>query len=487
MKLTRRALLGGLLAQGAGTAIAAPTSSQRPKPRPDDVYESAIPSVQSLVDGANLNGEVSFAVADARTGQILESRGPTLGQPPASTAKAMTTLYALDRLGPDHRFTTRLVATGPLRNGRLEGDLILLGGGDPTLDTDDLAAMASQLKDRGLREIAGRFRVSTGDIPETREIDVEQPDHVGYNPGVGGLNLNFNRVHFEWTRKGGDYVVTMEARAPNYSPGVTMARMDVVDRTGPVYTYADREGRDEWTVARGALGDSGARWLPVRRPALYCGDAFLSVARSFGINLGTEVAVTPGRVSGDVLAAHDSAPLTDILRDMLKYSTNLTAEAVGLAASLAGGPPPATLADSAQRMSEWLFAQFSITSARFEDHSGLGDDTRISAGDMVRAIVAAGPDSRLRSLMKDFPIEGRGDLDIDAKTGTLNFVSALTGYVGAADGTDLAFAIFCTDIDRRDALTVDQRERPEGGRYWLGRARNLQRELISRWALMYTS
>jgi D-alanyl-D-alanine carboxypeptidase/D-alanyl-D-alanine-endopeptidase (penicillin-binding protein 4) len=89
--------------------------------------------------------------------------------------------------------------------------------------------------------------------------------------------------------------------------------------------------------------------------------------------------------------------------------------------------------------------------------------------------------------MKGFPIEDMPNAPVQAKTGTLNFVNALTGYVDAPDGTELAFAIFCADVERRDALPMSQRERPEGGRSYAGRARHLQRELIERWAILYGS
>lgn len=485
MTLTRRAMMAGLLAGAAQPVLAnAPATSPRPLARDPELRKALIPSAGDLVDAANLGGRVSFAVADAGTGEILESRAPLLPQPPASTAKALTTLYGLDALGPDFRFATRLVATGPLVDGRLEGDLILAGGGDPTLDTDALGDMAAALKEAGLREITGTFRIWTGTLPEVREVDAEQPDHVAYNPSISGLNLNFNRVYFGWERTKDTYEVSIEARDARFRPGVSVAQMEVVDRRTPVYTYTDTGDADAWTVARGALGGGGARWLPVRRPALYAAEVFRTLARSHGIQLGQET----GRAQsdeGEVLVEHLSAPLSDILRDMMEYSTNLTAEIVGLTASRRRMGEVPTLAASAGHMSGWLGETMLARSAAFEDHSGLGDDSRISAADMVKAMVKAGPDSRLRDLMKPFPVEAMPGVEVAAKTGTLNFVSALTGFETAPNGRELAFAIFCADVPRRDALAPSQRERPEGGRYWIGRSRNLQRALLARWGGLY--
>ena len=245
--------------------------------RDEDHYKRAVPDADAIINGAKLSGDVAFAVAKADTGAWLECRNEQIGTPPASVTKAITALYALDALGPDHQFETRLCATGPVENGALQGDLVLVGGGDPTLDTNGMADMAAQLKAAGVRAVTGDFKVFEAALPVLRQIDPEQPDHVGYNPAVSGLALNFNRVHFEWKRASGQYTVTMDARSDKYRPAVVMAAMQVADRSTPVYTYEERSGKDHWTVARGALGGGGARWLPVRKPGLYAGDVFATM------------------------------------------------------------------------------------------------------------------------------------------------------------------------------------------------------------------
>ncbi len=455
-------------------------------PRGEGARAAALPSADDLVARARLGGRVSYAVADAATGRMLEVRDPLLRQPPASTAKALTALYALDALGPDRRLTTRLIATGPVADGRIEGDLVLAGGGDPTLDTDALADMAAALKAAGVREIAGIFRTWAGALPKCHEIDPEQPDHVGYNPAIAGLTLNYGRVHFEWARSGDGYAVTMDARSGTLRPAVATSFMSIVDRPAPVYAYAQTDGRDDWTVSRRALGTGGARWLPVRDPAAYAADVFATLARAQGIVLGTAVPLKTAP-TGTVLVTRDSAPLGAMVRDMLKYSTNVTAEHLGLLATTARGKVPGTLQDSAGTMNAWLARHLGAGSAGLEDHSGLGDDSRISAADMAQAMVRAGLDGPLRGRLKPFALPDSPGVGVLAKTGTLNFVNALTGYADAPGDRTLAFAIFCSDVPRRDALTMAQRERPDGGRAWAGRARTLQRALLGRWGTAYAA
>jgi D-alanyl-D-alanine carboxypeptidase/D-alanyl-D-alanine-endopeptidase (penicillin-binding protein 4) len=456
------------------------------------LFRRAIPSGADLVDQAALGGRVGFAVADAVTGRMLEVFHPLHPLPPASVAKAVTCAYGLDRLGPGYRFRTRLVADGTMADGRLDGDLWLVGSGDPLFDTDALAAMAGELRRLGLREVTGRLLLADGALPQLFQIDPEQPEHVGYNPAISGLNLNFNRVHFEWTRQAGEYTVTMDARSEALRPAVQIARMRVEDRAGPVYTYDQIDGRDQWTVARGALGDQGARWLPVRRPGAYVAEVFESLARSNGLTFREVDLAAAAPEAATVLVEHVSEPLEDILRGMMRWSTNLTAEVVGLLATQTGGVQPTDLRASADAMSVWMRDRMGARQAQFVDHSGLGDQSRIRAQDMVSALVTAGPNGMLRRLMRDIPMrDERGNLrenhfvEAVAKTGTLNFVSSLAGYARTRTGRDLAFAIFCGDVERRAALSVEERERPPGGRDYSARARRLQQQLIDRWAIMY--
>ncbi len=471
-----------MLAGGAEAALGAPASTVRPAPRPAIPTDAQV--ADRLIARAGLGDTVSFALADMRSGEIVAARKPLLRQPPASTAKTITALYALDRLGPRHRFATQLLATGPLRDGRIEGDLVLAGGGDPTLDTDGLGVLAERIEAAGVRAVAGRYLVWPGALPRIGRIDPDQPEHVGYNPALSGLNLNYNRVHFAWERAAEGYEVSLLAPGMHHAPAVRSARMQVVDRAGPIYTYTAAPGVDEWTVARKALGRNGARWLPVRNPARYAAEVFGILARGRGLAL-PEPEIVDAEPAGTLLCEVKSADVQSILRDMLHYSNNMTAEVVGLAASAAAGVAPSGLAASAARMNAWVGAGMDGREPRLVDHSGLGQGSRIAAADMVRTLVRLGAQAPLPPLLKPFELGDGATADVSAKTGTLNFVNALVGYMTAQSGRPLAFAIYTSDLARRDALTLAERERPEGGRAWAGRARTLQRELLRHWAVAH--
>ncbi|MFN6979827.1 MAG: D-alanyl-D-alanine carboxypeptidase/D-alanyl-D-alanine-endopeptidase, partial [Gemmobacter sp.] len=389
---------------------------------------TAAPATADLIAAARLGGRVSCAVIDVATGAMLDGVEPDLPLPPASVAKAITALYALDRLGPGHRFATRVIATGPVAGGIVQGDLVLAGTGDPTLTTDGLGDLAAALRARGLRGATGRFLVHAGALPAASMIDDTQPVHVGYNPAIAGLNLNFNRVHVEWKKAQGGWQVQVDARGERFVPLVRGARVRLVDRAAPAFTYADRDGAEVWTVATAALGNGGSRWLPVRRPAAYAGEVFRTLAAAQGITLG-EPASLPQAPGGTVLAEVASEPLGPMIRAMLRHSTNLTAEVLGLTASGAGG-----LRASAQAMSDWAGARYGAA-VRLVDHSGLGAASRIAAQDMARIMAAAHRAGALPPMLRPFPVrEGKGGPVVVAKTGTLNFVSGLAGYATPPSG-----------------------------------------------------
>lgn len=449
------------------------------------------PGLKQLVKAAGLSGAQSIVVCDAVTGKPLESFGAKVNLPPASVTKTITSLYALHHLGSDFRYNTRVIGTGPIKDGVLKGDLILAGGGDPNMDSDGLADLAAQLKAKGIKAVSGKFRVYSRALPYQRSIDPEQPDHVGYNPAVAGINLNYNRVYFEWKRTAKGYSVAMDARTQKFRPAVERIRMKIVNRSAPLFTYKNTGTIENWTVARTALGKSGGRWLPVRDTERYAGEVFRTLAALYGVKLPASVGqLRPPK--GTVLAQIDSASLKNVIKKMLKFSTNLTAEVNGLTTSRHRGSKATTLAGSAREMEAWLETAYKVKGAKFVDHSGLGDGTRVCARLMTDVLVKTGWTGPLRPLFKEIPlVNAKGKKapitgsDVVAKTGTLNFTSALSGYIDCPNGRKLAFTILTADLGKRAKLDKSKSERPQGARGWRKRSKGLQQKLLRRWVLEY--
>ena len=419
--------------------------------------------------------EVGYTVFDIDSGAILAERQPDTAFLPASVAKLPTMAAAIALLGPEHRFITALFGTGPVTGGVLRGNLILKGGGDPSLATEDLQELAAALRARGVRRIAGRFLFDITALPELPEIDTGQPWTAGYNAGVGALSLNFNRVQRVLTLNG-----TGEQRAEFWS-------VSDVGRYALDGTAVDAEFFPTPSDAPERV------WLPVRHPGLVAATVFRQVATEAGIALPTPATgLLPARAS--LLAAHESAPLAELARNVLRYSNNLSAELIGLAAARRIDPELDLRHDTLSRSAAVLAARLATVdddadwnSFQLANHSGLTSASRVTPRQMAALLRAAGP-----ALWDLLPGKDEGKAlanSVRAKSGTLAYASALAGTLRTASGRWLGFALFVADSPRRRELdaTMDRSvaEMPAEARAWLVRARNLQAELLAHWAARF--
>ena len=145
-------------------------------------------------------------------------------------------------------------------------------------------------------------------------------------------------------------------------------------------------------------------------------------------------------------------------------------------------------------MSFWARETLGMSGARLVDHSGLGEQSRLTAEGMALGLARVHKHGALQPILKPVAFKdanGRKQKDhpvkVAAKTGTLYFVSGLAGYVTATDGRELAFAIFAADRDRRAKLPKKLGDRPPGASSWNNRAKRLQQTLIQRWGTVYGS
>ena len=293
-------------------------------------------------------------------------------------------------------------------------------------------------------------------------IDPGQPAAAGYNATISGANLNFNRVFLAWTP--GEKGPRLAFSAPGETWSATPAAIVAELTPGGIVGHRIEGGREVWSLPRPGLRGRGSVWLPVRAPGRYAGDVFGQLAAGAGLALPEAEQATAA--AGAAVAEHASPALGDMLRDMLRYSTNLTAECVGLRASQARGLAPGGLAASAAAMSGWAQARYGLEATRLVNHSGLSDASRLTARDMV-GVLAGAADGPLPGLLPERPIldEARkpvadSGVRVVAKTGTLNFASGLAGYM--LGQRRLAFAIFAADSGAAGAGAAGGARRPAG-------------------------
>jgi D-alanyl-D-alanine carboxypeptidase/D-alanyl-D-alanine-endopeptidase (penicillin-binding protein 4) len=398
---------------------------------------------------------------------------------------------ALDVLGPEHRYRTDLLARGVLDGGVLYGDLILRGGGDPALDLADLLGLAVRLKTRGVRQVDGRFLIDDSALPRLSEIEPTQPPEAAYNPSIGALSLAFNRVRVAW-RGGGRidaaalpplYEARFEAAPPARLPpgGVALAR---ADERAVVWQVADR-GRRRQMIE-----------LPVKDPGFHAGYVFRQLAGAQGISLGPPVrGVTPS--GAYLVATNESAPLLHLLRDMLVYSNNMMAETIGLSAAARLGDVSGGLDDAGNLLLDHLarmLPEVDWRGAVLGNFSGLDGTGRLTPRQLAAILRYGWHNDALPALLPGGGWSGtlirRFDgvdeaLRVWAKTGTLNYGSALAGYVFPMTDRPAVFVTMVSDVGARDAYDAllpypGPAARTAAGA-WLGRARALQDSLVESW------
>lgn len=448
--------------------------------------------------------DLGYVVFDLATGETLRQRNADELFIPASVAKLPTTVTALDALGGDHRFVTTALATSVPAAGVIRGDLYLRGGGNPLLDNEDLEELVLTLKASGVRQVTGGFYYDDSTLASFERIEPSQPYAATYNPAVSALTLNFNRVQVRWdTDKQGRTLATARAVSKTHALpieritfGTAKAAID-----GAPFLLADASAAERWLMSP-RLKRKGHAWLPVRDGGAAAAAAFRALAQIHGIALPPP---QPGtvRTAMVALAQHQSDPLAEIARLVLKYSNNLAAELVGLAASHRLTGDRHTLEESSAVMEDWL--REAIPDADWggfdlANHSGLSSDSRVSPEQMAAIVRYAMahrhggvsfsellPPIRWEGEVNEDNDTGPVDLRVRAKTGTMSYGRGLAGYLQTASGRMLGFAVFLSDLDARADMDAQADPRilfsPPEARAWTRRARRFEKDLVTDWLM----
>ena len=480
-------------------------AATRPGARPDLAVPHRAPCAPSCTAAERLALELdllfgapavqqaiwSIRVQSLETGELLYALNPDTLVMPASNMKIVTLATAAERLGWDYRFETRLETGAPATAGVLHGDLVVVGGGDPSINgqggppDEVFAGWAAALRQAGISRIDGHIVGDDDAFDDERYGDEWSWDDFayGYQAPVGALQVDEGLV---------DVVI-----APGREIGAPAAAalrtdnsgLDVVSRatTGAAGTRADvdifRFPGSRVLEVRGTIplgGPEVVREAAVDNPTLF----FVRTLRAALIARGIAVAgdaidgddlpaaasadlpATAGRSDGPavvppparpaarrVLARHLSAPLSEVARRLMKVSQNLYAETFMRALSLTPGPASAAASQQVQAeiLESWGIAPGHYALA---DGSGLSRHNLVTASTIVRILQAmartprhaeafeatlpiAGADGTIASRMK----ATRAENNVKAKTGTLRRVRALSGYVTTIDGERVVFAI----------------------------------------------
>ncbi len=421
-------------------------------------------------------------VVDAATGDTLYQRNAGKSFVPASNTKLYTTAAALDLLGADYTFVTRLYTQGSVSGGTLKGNLVVRGGGDPVIggrfNGGDRTALfrewARQLKSQGITRI-------TGDVVGDDDLFDDVPLGYGWNwddetywysAQLSALSFNDNcvDVSIRGHRAGRPARVTWE---PGNTTYVQMINETMTRPSGfgieEGYERARGTNRIVLTSEVGA-GVTDEESLTVENPTAYFAYVLREVLRKEGIRVEGEARdvddldARPDYGALREVATHTSPPLSDVVEVINKVSHNLYADLLLKTLGTLPAPVDTSLEmGSAARgvaVAMQTFARAGLDTARVRlvDGSGLSRGNWVTPemsvsllrylhthpdttarGVFYRSLPIGGVDGTLRSRFQ----EGPARLQVRAKTGSLGGVSSLAGYVTTADGRRLAFSLMC--------------------------------------------
>lgn len=451
---------------GSGSALVAPTAPAAKRPWLTEHLARSLGAHPTLG-----RARIGVAVVDLETGTELFASNADLELNLASNTKLLTSVAALGTLGNGFRWRTTVLAEKPPDDaGVLDGDLYVRGKGDPMLNAHQLDELAAEVAARGVRTVEGRLVIDTGyfdEVTEPPHFDEQPKERAGFRAPVASFGVARSALTVTVVPDpGGGATVTLEPDTGGYyeltkhevtssAEGRTRLRVETklvrghyeVEVTGTI-----KRGEGSWEHRQ-----------RIEDPARFAAEVFKRALAEHGVTI-KQRAIATGTVplTAKPIAVHESQPLPDILRFMNKASDNYVAESVlkTLGAETKTPPAPAAWADGIAAVRTYLATiGLPAGSYRADNGSGLFSSTEVSAHQLTTLLAAAHANYRIGpDLLSTLPIGGvdgtlakrwighpaRGR--VRAKTGTLDKVVTIAGYIAADSGHPLAFAILLNDV-----------------------------------------
>lgn len=367
---------------------------------------------------------------------------------PASVMKIVTTNAALDLLTPAYRWKTEIYRNGNLANWVLQGDLVIKGYGDPSLKAQDFWRLLISLRQAGVKKISGDLIIDKSYFAvSTNNDSFDSEKWRAYNAQPSAFLVNGRNTSFKFTT--GDQLVniTQEFELPevvivNKLKSVAGACGDWRSRM----TYDVQPGDDKAVVIfSGSYGaECGERFLELSlfEDEKYAFFTFKKLWRELGGEFNGALKLQQTPIDAVKVLEQQSEPLGSIVRDINKWSNNVMARQLLLTIAAEKAGLPATEAKGATAIQDWLLANgLKFDELVIENGSGLSRVERISAEHLGQLLVRAynspvmpemmaslpilSLDGTIKQRMKDSQSNGRAHL----KTGSINGVSAIAGYV----------------------------------------------------------
>jgi len=414
-----------------------------------------------------------FSLSRQETLFELNAESPLM---PASTVKLLTAVVALRKLGPDYTYKTMVYADKAPKNGVLEGNLYLKGGGDPSLVTERLFLLAADVLRTGIKEVRGDIVVDDwifdqiGHDPRRIPTETDRP----YNAPVGGLSFNYNSttVYFRPGERLGDPARVFVEPDTGY---VRIKNDAKTSKAGSAYKIdAVRASSDESGDTIRVTGSiplgmtEQRRYFNIVSPSSYSGYAMKMLLEMRGVRFAQSSKIVHKEVPHTAIKITElgSLPLSEIVKLMNKYSNNFIADTIlkTLGKELRGSP--GTMDKGLEVLNEEaLRLGLDTKGLNLVSGSGLTRINRMSTRQFIQLINASYLDFEvLPELLSSLPIAGRdGTLRsrmhgtqafgrLRGKTGSIDGVAAIAGVVQSRGGELLAFSVMMNDASKDNSV-----------------------------------
>jgi D-alanyl-D-alanine carboxypeptidase/D-alanyl-D-alanine-endopeptidase (penicillin-binding protein 4) len=408
---------------------------------------------------------VSFAVVDVESGRIAASLNGDTPRSPASTIKLVTTFAGLDMLGPAYLWHTQALLRGELAEGVLTGDLILKGGGDPYLTLERWWSFVQTLRAKGLKAVRGDIVIddTAFALPPEDPAAFDARPHRTYNAEPDALMVNFQSIEFR-------LVPDTAARAVDIIATPSPVNLQIDNRIGFALGRCRAAASrvefevpsEDWdhVVFSGLLSGQCAERSITRvllRAPSYAFGTFVQLWRESGGEFSGNLRVAAAPADAQPFMSFDSLSLGEIVRLTNKFSNNLMARHLLLTLGEERYGTPATLDKGIKSISDWSRERgLALEDMQIDNGSGLSRTTRISALEMAAVLRAAYHSRYAPEFVASLPLAGiDGTLksrmqrtaagSVRLKTGHLDGVTAVAGYVTSAAGKTYVLVSFVND------------------------------------------
>lgn len=421
---------------------------------------------------------VGISIRNQNTGELIYDHLGSTRLRPASNLKLLTAASALEALGENHTFSTKLFVNGSVAKGLLTGDLILQGGGDPTLQQADLKEFAQIVKEKGIKRISGRVVGDDSRYDNIRySMDMPWSDEEAYyGAEVSALTISPDEdydagtvvIEVKPAKKVGEKVSYTIKPENTYIKVVNEAVTSQSDSKENLTFSREHSTNSIKITGQIPQGSTSEReWIAVSNASKFVVHLFVEELKKAGIKVdgGYRLGVTPSEAS--LISEHKSISLSELLLPFMKLSNNGHGEMLmkEMGKVLKGtGSFEAGLAVMNEKLTP-LGVDFSNQLIR--DGSGISHVNLIQPNDLTgllfsiqsknwfpsyyRALPVAGEKEKLvggtlRYRMKAQPLAG----NVVAKTGTLTTVSSISGYVKTKSKGNLIFSILINNVVDED-------------------------------------